>query len=64
LELKSAEKTIDAHIAQALNYLKATPLRLAILLNLGKEKEKLAGSLFLGRQIICVDNRELFAIFE
>lgn len=38
LELKSAEKIIDVHIAQALNYLKATTLRLAILLNFGKEK--------------------------
>ncbi len=38
LELKSAGKIIDAHKAQAINYLKATTLRLAILLNFGKEK--------------------------
>ena len=38
LELKSVEKIIDIHRAQALNYLKATGYRLAILLNFGKEK--------------------------
>jgi GxxExxY protein len=38
LEIKSAEKIIDAHRAQALHYLKATGLRLAIILNFGKEK--------------------------
>jgi GxxExxY protein len=38
LELKSVEKIIDAHKAQTLNYLKATSLRLAILINFGKEK--------------------------
>lgn len=37
LELKSVEKISNAHKAQALNYLKATGLRLAILLNFGKE---------------------------
>jgi GxxExxY protein len=36
LEIKSVEKIIDAHKAQALNYLKATGLRLAIILNFGK----------------------------
>jgi len=34
----SVEKIIDAHIAQTLNYLKATRLRLAIILNFSKEK--------------------------
>jgi len=34
----SVEKIIDAHIAQTLNYLKATGLRLAIILNFSKEK--------------------------
>ena len=34
----SVEKIIDAHIAQSLNYLKATGLRLAIILNFSKEK--------------------------
>ena len=38
LEIKSAEKIIDAHRAQALHYLKATGIRLAIILNFGKEK--------------------------
>lgn len=40
LELKSVEKIIDAHRAQTLNYLKATGIRLAILLNFGKERLK------------------------
>ena len=38
LELKAIEKIADAHRAQTLNYLKATGLRLAILLNFGKER--------------------------
>ena len=38
LELKSIEKITDAHRAQALNYLKATGMQLAIVLNFGKEK--------------------------
>ena len=38
LEIKSAEHIIDAHRAQALHYLKATGLRLALILNFGKEK--------------------------
>ncbi len=38
LELKAVEKIIDVHKAQTLNYLKATGLQLAILLNFGKEK--------------------------
>lgn len=38
LELKSVEKIVNAHIAQTLNYLKATGLQLAILMNFGKEK--------------------------
>ena len=38
LELKAIEKITDVHRAQALNYLKATGLRLAILLNFGKER--------------------------
>ena len=38
LEIKSVEHIIDAHIAQTLNYLKATGLRLAIILNFSKEK--------------------------
>ena len=36
----SVENIIDAHIAQTLNYLKATGLRLAIILNFSKEKLK------------------------
>lgn len=38
LELKVVEKIANIHRAQALNYLKATGLRLAILLNFGKER--------------------------
>lgn len=38
LELKSVKNIIDVHRAQTLNYLKATGLRLAIILNFGKEK--------------------------
>ncbi len=38
LELKSVEKIVDVHRSQSLNYLKATGLKLAILLNFGKEK--------------------------
>jgi len=37
LEIKSVENIIDAHIAQSLNYLKATGLRLAIILNFRKK---------------------------
>jgi len=38
LELKSLEKISDVHRAQALNYLKATGLHLAIILNFGKNR--------------------------
>ncbi len=38
LELKALEKITDAHRAQTLNYLKATGLQLAILLNFGKQR--------------------------
>ena len=38
LEIKAAENLSEGHRAQTLNYLKATGLRLAILLNFGKEK--------------------------
>ena len=38
LELKALEKITDAHRAQTLNYLKATGLRLAIILNFGKQR--------------------------
>ena len=37
LELKVQDKIINAHKAQTLNYLRATNLRLAILLNFGKD---------------------------
>ena len=36
LELKSVDKIIDTHRAQVLNYLRATGLRLAIILNFGR----------------------------
>ncbi len=38
LEIKSADKIVDAHRAQTLNYLKATGYRLAIILNFNKQK--------------------------
>ncbi|MFQ5786475.1 MAG: GxxExxY protein [Thermodesulfobacteriota bacterium] len=38
LEIKALDEIIDIHRAQALNYLKATNLRLAIILNFGKKK--------------------------
>lgn len=38
IELKAMEKITDVYKAQALNYLKATGLRLAIILNFGKNK--------------------------
>ena len=38
LEIKSVENIIDAHIAQTLDYLKATGLRLEMILNFSKEK--------------------------
>ena len=37
LELKAQDRIIDIHKAQTLNYLRATNLRLAILLNFGKD---------------------------
>jgi GxxExxY protein len=38
LELKAQDKLLNVHKAQTLNYLKATGLRLAILLNFGKDR--------------------------
>ena len=38
LELKAQDKIVDVYKAQTLNYLKATGLRLAILLNFGKDR--------------------------
>ncbi len=38
LELKAQDKIIENHKAQTLNYLKATGLKLAILINFGKHK--------------------------
>ena len=38
LELKAQEKIIEIHKVQTLNYLKATGLSLAILMNFGKHK--------------------------
>ena len=40
LELKAQDKISDIHKSQTLNYLKATKLKLAILLNFGKHKLK------------------------
>ncbi|HWP92208.1 MAG TPA: GxxExxY protein [Thermodesulfobacteriota bacterium] len=38
LEIKALDKIIDVYIAQTLNYLKATGLQLAIILNFGKKR--------------------------
>ncbi|NNE99370.1 MAG: GxxExxY protein [Pyrinomonadaceae bacterium] len=38
LELKAQDKIVSAHKAQTLNYLKATGIKLAIIINFGKEK--------------------------
>jgi GxxExxY protein len=38
IELKAVENLTDIHRAQVINYLKATKLRLALLINFGKEK--------------------------
>ncbi len=38
LELKAQDKIVEIHKAQTLNYLRATNLRLAILLNFGKDR--------------------------
>lgn len=38
LELKVAERISSAHMAQALNYIKATDLKLALILNFGPKK--------------------------
>ena len=38
LELKSIDTMTPAHRAQAINYLKATKLRLALLINFGKKR--------------------------
>ncbi len=38
LELKAVKDITDIHRAQVINYLKATGLRLAIILNFGKEQ--------------------------
>ncbi len=37
LELKAVDKILDAHRAQVLNYLRATELRLAMILNFAKK---------------------------
>ena len=38
LELKVVDKITEVHIAQVLNYLKVTSLRLAIIINFGKKR--------------------------
>ncbi len=38
LELKALDSLTDAHVSQAISYLKATGLKLAILLNFGTER--------------------------
>lgn len=38
IEIKTVEKTINVHCAQVLNYLKATGIRLGLLVNFGPQK--------------------------
>ncbi len=38
IEIKTVEKTINVHYAQVLNYLKATGIRLGLLINFGPQK--------------------------
>lgn len=39
VELKTAELLMNIHIAQVINYLKATPIEVGMLLNFGEEPE-------------------------
>ncbi len=39
VELKAADMTIDAHEAQLINYLRATPIEVGLLLNFGPKPE-------------------------
>jgi len=39
IELKACELLMNAHVAQIMNYLKATPIKVGMLLNFGEEPE-------------------------
>jgi GxxExxY protein len=39
VELKATEVLMNVHVAQVMNYLKATPIEVALLLNFGEEPE-------------------------
>jgi GxxExxY protein len=39
VELKATELLMNAHVAQIINYLKATPIEVGLLLNFGEEPE-------------------------
>ena len=39
IELKATEVLMNAHVAQTINYLKATPIEIGMLLNFGAEPE-------------------------
>jgi GxxExxY protein len=39
IELKATEVLMNAHVAQTINYLKATPIEIGMLLNFGSEPE-------------------------
>ena len=39
IELKAAEVLMNAHVARTINYLKATPIEIGMLLNFGSEPE-------------------------
>jgi GxxExxY protein len=46
VELKAARNLDDAHLAQCLNYLKATGLKICLLLNFGKPKLEIKRVIF------------------
>jgi GxxExxY protein len=39
VELKATELLINVHVAQIMNYLKATPIEIGLLINFGEEPE-------------------------
>lgn len=50
VELKATEFLMDIHTAQIMNYLKATPIEVGMLLNFGEEPEF--------KRVICTNNRK------
>ena len=65
VELKAAKALDDIHLAQCLNYLKATGLRLCLLLNFGQSRLQIkrVPGLRRGRQFGAFEAPDLFAFF-